>query len=99
MGNRLKSALTLPEPATFNRDGRQLGVAIRSVKIEASGYSLNLGHDASGLKSGFHRPEPESGYRWTKRVIKLPDNVLVPFESAFEIAIEISCTAKYSVVP
>ena len=82
----------------INHDPRRVGVAIRSIELQGSGYRLAIGYDSPRLADGFNNAEPEERQCWTTGAAPLPRTALAPFDGPFEVLIEVVCTAKYPLV-
>ena len=96
---QIASRTVVPYLMGVNHDDRRLGVAVRSIALAGSGCTLDLRYDAPQLKTGFHRPEPVCGHRWTSGAAALPGSLFAPFDGPFDMAIEIGCVAKYPLTP
>lgn len=87
-GNRHRFALT-DRPASLiiasraaapiwsgaaSRDRRLLGVALKTVELEAGGTRISIPHDSDALAQGFHAAEPH--HRWTDGAAHIPAALL-----------------------
>ena len=62
---RIVSRSGAPGELGLSRDPRPLGVAIRSITIQAGTHRRTIEASDASLCTGFHGYEPDEGIRWT----------------------------------
>jgi hypothetical protein len=94
---RLVSRSASPQSIGRSSDPRQLGVAVRSLRLDNAELSITLSFASRLLDEGFHPAEDTQKLRWTNGDAAIPTRALIAFEGAFEITLELAEAMEYPV--
>jgi autotransporter-associated beta strand protein len=90
---RIVSRSAVPRAIGRSHDLRRLGVAIRSLKLEAAELTTHLTSGSALLHEGFHPGETERKLRWTDGNAAVPARALLAFEGEFTLTVELAAGA------
>jgi hypothetical protein len=91
----LASRSAVPAELGFARDGRPLGVGLRSITIHQGGRLIRLGADDDRLDTGFHGYEPAERLRWTDGSAELPAELFAGFAAGAEVMLQLGGAMRY----
>ena len=86
-----------PSELGLARDARQLGIAVRQIRIWKGRHLKVLDAANSELTNGFQNFEPELGIRWTNGSGAIPTNSLPDMDGPFDLEIVLDGQTQYPV--
>ncbi len=84
-----------PQELGLHRDPRLLGVALRQVLIRQGTRRRVIEVDDARLTDGFHRFEPDNGWRWTDGDAVLPAALFAGFAGTVELVLHCGAATQY----
>lgn len=91
---RLAWRHVVPAEVGSCRDQRRLGVAVRRCWFEDGAARREIDFDSPLLRTGFHAPEWQAGFRWSDGLGLLPQ-VGAHHKHRIVVGVEIGCRAQY----
>ena len=85
----------VPAELGVARDHRNLGIAVRQVRLWQGAQLTVVDASDPCLTDGFHEFEADNGWRWTDGKANLPAALLAKIERSCDLELEIGCVATY----